>query len=50
MPIQRKEKLEGILIKDFDSGVQKRYSEEFAIRTVSQRQHIVRHFEGAGMH
>lgn len=49
MTVERKEKFECILIKNFDSRVEKRNCQKLSVGTVTNRQDIVRHFQSAGV-
>jgi hypothetical protein len=47
VPVERKEKLECVLIEYFDSGVKKCDRKKFSVGAVANGQDIVGHFEGA---
>jgi hypothetical protein len=45
--VERKEKFERVLIKNFDSRVEKRNCQKLSIGTETDRQDVVRHFQSA---
>lgn len=49
VPIEGKEKFQGVLIENLYGRIKQGESEEFAVWTVTDRQHIVSRFQRSGV-